>query len=709
MPTATSTPCGFRWCPCPVWRTLTWCGARGTETSARSTRSSAATGLRWSATAPATSAVTMPRTSRSTPWRAPPHTCATTRGQSTCGPGSTGWPTTPRSTCGRARTSATRSSASRSTASRSRPSSPPSAPRCARWSRSSTGSRERQRTALLLSVFEGSATRRSHPPRTLAQLGARAALAPRVHLRKAAAAIAPLPLLQSLLKKASTVAGASGGSQGTLVAGGSIVQAKLVAVAATTVVAGAATVDRAASNDGPGDAAGAPSIAQAADLPRGRGSRSTSARCFRVQPPGAGERQAGAPCPRSPRRDRAGGARGARAGRAGRRAPARGRGASGGRRGAGCRGARAGGAEGRGAGGGGGHYASDPDPPGPELPPEEDPAGGHEPTPGTGCASLDARRGGFETNPRAYRHVAGLNSPVGLPTTGRGRAAAGPVRGDPHRRGCGEGPARPPGPLVGPQPPDRGSDPFGGPVTVCVTSPVKRLRIRSARCARLPALLRGRRPDQRQGLRERGGLRDRGRARLRRGEVEVGDPCRSTRPTRRAEGVRLRHQPDLDHAEARRAGRLLRAVLHRAAGRDRAEGLRCRDATTLADLKDAKLGVQIGTTSLEAVQELDPAEHGPAGLQRLQRHRARAQDQARRRDRRRPADGVLPHRRPGARGDHRRPVRRPGGDDWGAAAGEGLAAHAVRDGGDRGAAESGELAGPDGPVDGRRRRRPSSN
>ena len=38
----------------------------------------------------------------------------------------------------------------------------------------------------------------------------------------------------------------------------------------------------------------------------------------------------------------------------------------------------------------------------------------------------------------------------------------------------------------------------------------------------------------------------------------------------RAEGLRLRHQPDLDHADARQAGRLLRAVLHGQPGGRRA-------------------------------------------------------------------------------------------------------------------------------------------
>jgi RNA polymerase sigma-70 factor (ECF subfamily) len=130
---------------------------------------------------------------------------------------------------------------------------------------------DRQRTALLLSVFEGLgyeeiASRLETSPNSVRALLSRA----RGHLRKAAAAIAPLPLIQSLLKKASTVAGASGGGQGTLVAGGSVVQAKLVAVAATTVVAGAATADRAASEGTPGERAGATAVVQeASSIPPG--------------------------------------------------------------------------------------------------------------------------------------------------------------------------------------------------------------------------------------------------------------------------------------------------------------------------------------------------------------------------------------------------------------------------------------------------------
>lgn len=112
---------------------------------------------------------------------------------------------------------------------------------------------DRQRTALLLSVFEGLgydeiAARLDTSPNSVRALLSRA----RVHLRRAAAAIAPLPLLQSLIRKISGIASATGGSQGTIVAGGSVIQAKLIAVAATTLVAGAATAERAVSqNDAP--------------------------------------------------------------------------------------------------------------------------------------------------------------------------------------------------------------------------------------------------------------------------------------------------------------------------------------------------------------------------------------------------------------------------------------------------------------------------
>ena len=50
------------------------------------------------------------------------------------------------------------------------------------------------------------------------------------------------------------------------------------------------------------------------------------------------------------------------------------------------------------------------------------------------------------------------------------------------------------------------------------------------------------------------------------------------------------------------AGRLLVAVLHGRAGRHRRRRLRLAEADSLADLADAQFGVQIGTTSLDAVE-----------------------------------------------------------------------------------------------------------
>ena len=143
---------------------------------------------------------------------------------------------------------------------------------------------DRQRTALLLSVFEGLgydeiALRLDTSPNSVRALLSRA----RGHLRKAAAAIAPLPLLQAMMKKISALAGAGGCSQGTIAAGGSVIQAKLVAVAATTVVAGAATAERAAPGQRPGDRGPGPwRSSETRRRFRPAQCRSTSARCSRT-------------------------------------------------------------------------------------------------------------------------------------------------------------------------------------------------------------------------------------------------------------------------------------------------------------------------------------------------------------------------------------------------------------------------------------------
>ena len=80
-------------------------------------------------------------------------------------------------------------------------------------------------------------------------------------------------------------------------------------------------------------------------------------------------------------------------------------------------------------------------------------------------------------------------------------------------------------------------------------------------------------------------------------------------------------------AEARR---LLRAVLHGAAGagrRPRAPTL--ASATVLADVQDAKIGVQVGTTSLDAVKEVIKPDTRAEGLQQLHRRRDARSSRAR--------------------------------------------------------------------------------
>lgn len=122
---------------------------------------------------------------------------------------------------------------------------------------------DRQRAALLMSVFEGRgydeiAFQLETTPNSVRALLSRA----RTRLRRAAAAIAPLPILESLTRKASSVLGTSGGGSGTVAAGGSVVQAKLVAIAATAAVVGAASGERGVFE---GDEAAAGGVSLAAD------------------------------------------------------------------------------------------------------------------------------------------------------------------------------------------------------------------------------------------------------------------------------------------------------------------------------------------------------------------------------------------------------------------------------------------------------------
>ena len=101
-------------------------------------------------------------------------------------------------------------------------------------------------------------------------------------------------------------------------------------------------------------------------------------------------------------------------------------------------------------------------------------------------------------------------------------------------------------------------------------------------------------------------------------------------------------------------------------------------ATSLADLQDAKIGVQIGTTSLDAAEEVIEPEQQAGSLQQLQRRRHGAEERTDRRRRRRPADGALHHRRPGPERDRGRPVRRSRRRPVGRAAGQRLTADRLR-------------------------------
>ncbi len=127
---------------------------------------------------------------------------------------------------------------------------------------------DRQRTALLLSVFEGLgyeeiAARLDTTPNSVRALLSRA----RVHLRQAASAIAPIPLLQLIAKKISGLVGAASGSGGTVAAGGTVIQANLVAVAATAVTAaGAATAQNAISSDRERDAGATTALVEQAPV-----------------------------------------------------------------------------------------------------------------------------------------------------------------------------------------------------------------------------------------------------------------------------------------------------------------------------------------------------------------------------------------------------------------------------------------------------------
>ena len=126
----------------------------------------------------------------------------------------------------------------------------------------------------------------------------------------------------------------------------------------------------------------------------------------------------------------------------------------------------------------------------------------------------------------------------------------------------------------------------------------------------VPALLRRRRPDQRPGLRVGRGLR-RGRElgfTPERGHLDGRAVQQVLRPRR--QGLRLRHQPDLDHARsAQKAVDFSNGYYTVNQAVVALKDSPIADATTLAELQAAKLGAQVGTTSLDFITDVvQPAE-----------------------------------------------------------------------------------------------------
>ena len=81
---------------------------------------------------------------------------------------------------------------------------------------------------------------------------------------------------------------------------------------------------------------------------------------------------------------------------------------------------------------------------------------------------------------------------------------------------------------------------------------------------------------------------------------------------------------------------------------------------SIAGLKPFKLGAQVGTTSYTYITKYIKPSSKPARLRHERRRGAGAQERPDRRDRRRPADRLLRHRRPGLRRRDRRQAARRG-------------------------------------------------
>ena len=170
-----------------------------------------------------------------------------------------------------------------------------------------------------------------------------------------------------------------------------------------------------------------------------------------------------------------------------------------------------------------------------------------------------------------------------------------------------------------------------------------------------PPYFEGRRPDQRRGFESAVAYAIADELGFTRDQVEWSRALQLVLRAR-AQGLRLRRQPDLDHPEAGRAGRLLLAVLHGQPGDRGPEGLELAAATSLADLADATIRRPDRTTSLDAVNASIQPSSEPQVFDTSNDVVTRSR-QAGRRGRRRLPTAFYLDRGPGARGDDRRPVR----------------------------------------------------
>ena len=167
-------------------------------------------------------------------------------------------------------------------------------------------------------------------------------------------------------------------------------------------------------------------------------------------------------------------------------------------------------------------------------------------------------------------------------------------------------------------------------------------------------------PVQRPGLRVGGRLRGREAARLREGARWTGStprsPSRTGRATRTSTSTwrRSRTRPSaIASVDFSNAYYYVNQAL---VGR---EGTQIASAKSIAALKPYQLGAQLGTTSYQYIVRHIRADSQAARI-RLERPRCPgAEERSDRRDRRRPADGVLRHRRAGRGRRDRRPVPEP--------------------------------------------------